>query len=100
MTDSYKIIISCGGKSFEISPESSAHLIEGGLHGFDAAPFDVTVCPYASQSGGYAQKRRFSERKEYRFYRCPVCKKELRVPRGKGKIRIKCPCGNAFTKRT
>ena len=62
MTKNYKIIISCGGRSFEISPESHAHLIEGGLSGFDAAGFDVTVCPYASQSGGYAQKRRFSER--------------------------------------
>lgn len=45
-------------------------------------------------------KRRFSQRKTHRFYRCPVCKKELRVPKGKGLILVKCPCGHSFQKRT
>lgn len=45
-------------------------------------------------------KRRWAERKTHRFYRCPVCKKELRVPKGKGLILVKCPCGNSFQKRT
>ena len=62
MTHNYKIIISCRDRSFEISPDSAAHLTEGGLVGFDMAGFDVTVCPYAAQHGGYAQKRRFAER--------------------------------------
>lgn len=62
MTNKYKIIISCDGRSFEISPDSQAHLTEGGLRGFDSAGFDVTLTPYASRSGGYAQKRRFAER--------------------------------------
>ena len=44
---------------------------------------------------------RFSQRKYYRFYRCPGCRKYLRVPKGKGKIRIHCPtCHSDFIKKT
>ena len=46
-------------------------------------------------------KRRFKDRKEYRYYSCPQCGKVVRVPRGKGKIRITCPqCANSFIKTT
>lgn len=44
---------------------------------------------------------RFRDRKTHRYYRCSSCKAWLRVPRGKGKINIKCPkCGNQFVKKT
>ena len=44
------------------------------------------------------QKTQFQQRKEYRFYKCPQCRAVMRVPRGKGKIRISCGrCGNEFT---
>jgi len=36
------------------------------------------------------QKRKWTERKTYRYFKCPKCKANLRVPRGKGKIRITC----------
>lgn len=43
----------------------------------------------------------WSQRKEYRFFKCPSCGAVLRVPRGKGRIRIVCKkCGTAFEKRT
>lgn len=43
---------------------------------------------------------RFRDRKMYRYYRCKSCKTYLRVPRGKGRINIKCPkCGNEFVKK-
>lgn len=43
----------------------------------------------------------WSQRKEFRFFKCPSCGAMLRVPRGKGKIRIVCKkCGTAFEKRT
>ena len=43
----------------------------------------------------------FRQRKDYAFFRCPSCKEVVRVPRGKGKIRITCPrCGYAFEKKT
>ncbi len=49
--------------------------------------------------------RRFSERlrgmRVYKYYKCPGCKKSLRVPRGKGKVKVRCPqCGNEFVSRT
>lgn len=46
-------------------------------------------------------KLRFSQRKTYRYFRCPHCKQELRVPRGRGRISINCPkCGTSFIKKS
>lgn len=43
----------------------------------------------------------FKEHRLYRYYACPTCKQKLRVPRKKGKIRIRCPkCGTEFLKKT
>lgn len=37
----------------------------------------------------------------HRFFRCPGCSQRVRVPRGKGRIRIVCPkCGTAFVRRS
>lgn len=39
--------------------------------------------------------------KTHRVYKCPQCRAKVRVPRGKGKIRITCPkCKATFIKRT
>lgn len=39
--------------------------------------------------------------KEHKYYRCPKCKTTTRVPKGKGKIRIRCPkCGESFIRMT
>ena len=39
--------------------------------------------------------------KQYRYFRCPGCRQVVRVPRGKGKINIRCPkCGRQFIKKT
>lgn len=47
------------------------------------------------------KKKEFSQRKEYRFFRCPKCRQKVRVPRGKGKICISCPkCKEEFIKRS
>ena len=44
---------------------------------------------------------RWRQRREYKFFRCPSCGTLLRVPRGKGKIKIVCrKCGNSFIKHT
>lgn len=46
-------------------------------------------------------KAQAAQRKTHRFYHCPKCKHKLRVPRGKGKIKIRCPkCGEEFIKKT
>nr|WP_302598628.1 hypothetical protein [uncultured Cellulosilyticum sp.] len=39
--------------------------------------------------------------KDHKYYKCPNCKKTLRVPKGRGNIRITCPkCHHEFSKRT
>ena len=39
--------------------------------------------------------------RQNRYFRCPTCRQTVRVPRGKGKISIRCPkCNNRFIKRT
>ena len=41
-----------------------------------------------------------AEAKLFRFFKCPLCKQKLRVPKGKGKVEITCPkCGNKFIKK-
>lgn len=42
-------------------------------------------------------KERWVQRKEYKFFTCPSCRTTLRVPRGRGKIKIVCrKCGTSF----
>ena len=39
----------------------------------------------------------WSEIKQYKYFMCPQCAQRLRVPRGKGKLRVTCThCGNVF----
>ena len=43
----------------------------------------------------------FRQRKDYAFFRCPGCGRTVRVPKGKGKLRITCRhCGFAFERKT
>ncbi|MBR6208351.1 MAG: hypothetical protein IKQ69_05080 [Oscillospiraceae bacterium] len=52
---------------------------------------------------GWFRLRRacFAQRKDYAFFRCPSCRQIVRVPKGKGRIRITCrKCGFAFEKKT
>ncbi len=39
--------------------------------------------------------------RQHRYYDCPRCHQQIRVPKGKGKIAITCPkCGEKFIKKT
>lgn len=46
-------------------------------------------------------KRKWSDRKTHRYFKCSQCKTSMRVPKGKGKIKIHCPkCGKEIIKKT
>ena len=43
----------------------------------------------------------WAELKQYKYLICPQCAQKLRVPRGKGRIRVTCTnCGNVFETRS
>ena len=47
------------------------------------------------------KKREWEQRKIYRFFRCPMCKQKVRVPKGRGKACITCPkCKEEFVRRS
>ena len=46
-------------------------------------------------------KLQWRDRQVSRYYICKSCHQQIRVPKGKGRIEIRCPkCGERFIKRT
>lgn len=42
-----------------------------------------------------------AQRKSFKFFKCPNCKNKLRLPSGKGKLKVSCPvCKHKFIKKT
>lgn len=39
--------------------------------------------------------------KNFKYVECPSCNQKLRIPKKKGKIKVRCPkCGNKFDARS
>ena len=46
-------------------------------------------------------KSRWKDRKNYRYFKCPKCRQQMRAPRNKGKIRVTCrSCAHVFETKT
>jgi hypothetical protein len=49
----------------------------------------------------FMKKFRQLQDKDHRYYACPQCHNTLRVPKGRGKIKISCPhCAKEFIRKT
>ena len=47
------------------------------------------------------QKSYLQQSKTHHIYKCPTCKQKIRIPRGKGKVAIRCQkCGTEFIKNS
>lgn len=56
---------------------------------------------YKVRSWFQKQKNLFQQRKIYHIYTCPSCKQKIRIPKGKGRIEVRCPkCGTTFVKNS
>ena len=53
------------------------------------------------QNAAYLRFLSACKDREHRYYKCPRCRQTVRVPRGRGRINIRCPkCGEQFVRKS
>ena len=56
---------------------------------------------YKLRSAFYRQQNLLIQRRTHHIYKCPSCRQKIRIPRGKGRIEIRCPkCSATFIKKS
>ena len=54
-----------------------------------------------TRTNTYAHSREAEQRKYYKFFKCPGCSQKIRIPKGHGKIEIRCPkCNTRFIRKS
>ena len=49
----------------------------------------------------YKYTQNAEQKKYYKYFKCPGCSQKIRIPRGHGKIEIKCPkCNTKFIRKS
>ena len=49
----------------------------------------------------YNNTQNAEQKKYYKYFKCPGCSQKIRIPRGHGKIEIKCPkCNTKFIRKS
>lgn len=49
----------------------------------------------------YNNTQNAEQKKYYKYFKCPDCSQKIRIPRGHGKIEIKCPkCNTKFIRKS
>lgn len=64
---------------------------------------NVKYLGYKGKVTGFFRKGKNTaeQRKKFHIYTCPSCGQKIRVPRGKGRIEVRCPkCSNTFIKKS
>ncbi len=56
---------------------------------------NAKIMPYVSFI-----KAKFKNKGQSKLFMCPKCKRTLRVPKGKGKITLSCPCGEVLKRKS
>lgn len=52
-------------------------------------------------AGAANYSKNAEQRKYYKFFKCPGCSQKIRIPKGHGKIEIRCPkCNTKFIRRS
>lgn len=56
--------------------------------------------PFKNVKAAGAKAAAHAKDKEHRYFSCPKCGQQVRVPKGAGKIRVTCPkCGDKFERK-